>query len=69
MPKKKEAFILTHTEIYARAIRTVESDIAVWQERCNGLPQEHFEQCTAHLRQKLDALKQLYKLECGNDYD
>lgn len=69
MARKKEVFVLTHTEIYALAIRSIDADIAEWRKRCEGLPEEHFNDCVSHLMEKREALKQLYKLECGNDYD
>ena len=69
---KKTTPIITHTEILARAIRTVDADIDEWRRRCAGFPQEErdalFSESTKELRGKLDALKQMYCFETGSEY-
>ena len=69
---KKTTPIITHTEIYARAIRTIEAEIDEWRRRCEGFPQEEREQmfraATEELRIKLAALKEMYGIEAGVEY-
>ena len=65
---KKNTPIITHTEILARAIRTIEDEIAEWHSKCAGIPQEHIDTATEELRSKLDTLKQMYFVETGNEY-
>lgn len=62
--------IITHTEILSRAIRSIEQEIEEWKARCEKLPDgaQMFEAATAGLSAKLDALKDLYRIETGNDY-
>lgn len=65
--------IITHTEIYARAIRTIEAEIDEWRRRCVGFPQEErdalFNASTEELRSKLAALKEMYRFETGVEYE
>lgn len=69
---KKTTPIITHTEIYARAIRTIEAEIDEWRRRCAGFPQEErdamFTASTAELQIKLAALKEMYRIETGTEY-
>lgn len=69
---KKATPIITYTEILNRAIRTVEAEIDEWRRRCSGFPQEEREQmfrrATEVLRSKLDALKEMYRIETGVEY-
>ena len=69
---KKNNPIITHTEILARAIRSVEEEIAEWHSKCAGFPPEQREAMidasTEQLRSKLEALKQMYFIETGNEY-
>lgn len=64
--------VITHTEIYARAIRTIEAEIDEWRRRCAGFPQEErekmFKAATEDLRIKLAALKEMYGIEAGVEY-
>ena len=70
---KKTAPIITHTEIYARAIRHVEAEIDKWRSLCADFPQKEREQMfsasTEELRNKLEALKEMYRIETGVDYE
>lgn len=68
--EKRNAPIITHTEILARAIRSIEQEIEEWRTRCEKLPDgaKMFEGATADLSAKLAALKNLYRIETGNDY-
>ena len=64
--------IITHTEIYVRAIRTIEAEIDEFRRRCSGFPQEEgekmFQAATKDLRIKLEALKAMYIYETGAEY-
>lgn len=68
--KKKTAPIITYTEILARAIRTIEAEIEGWKV-CFPLDKAEalFTKATAELVAKMDALKQLYSIETGTDYE
>lgn len=70
---KKTNPIITHTEIINRAIQSIEAEIDEWRGRCKGLPKEqadtYFDATTKELREKLDALKTLYRIETGSDFD
>lgn len=69
---KKTAPIITHTEIISRAIRSITDEIADWLIKCESLPQpirdETIQKATEPLQEKLDALKELYRIETGTDY-
>ena len=65
--------IITHTEIINRAIQSINAEIDEWRERCKGLSKEqaetYFEATTKEPREKLDALKTLYRIETGSDFN
>lgn len=69
---KKTTPIITHTEILNRAIYSVEEEIANWHNKCEGLPQEQkdkmFDYATKELQDKLDALKEMYRIETGTEH-
>ena len=69
---KKTPPIITHTEIISRAIGSIEAEIAEWRQKFNGNPDVFmtgmFEIATAELREKLDALKTMYRIETGVDF-
>ena len=68
---KKNTPIITHTEIIARAIRTIEAEIEEWHSTCANLPQEQRDAmiatATAELVSKLETLKQMYFIETGEE--
>ena len=70
---KKTTTIITHTEILSRAIRSIEADIADWHKKCEGLPlaQKDAMEATAtkELREKLEILKTLYRIETGSELE
>ena len=70
---KKATPIITHTEIYARAIRHVEAEIDGWRRLCADLPQEErvkrYREATKELHSKLEALQAMYRFETGVDYE
>ena len=68
--EKKKTPIITHTEILARAIQSIKQEIDGWRENCENMQEgaQMFEAATAGLSAKLDALKDLYRIETGNDY-
>ena len=68
---KKTTPIITHTEILCLAIRSIETDIRNQKEFMGGIPE-----CEAMLENyindrtpKLEALKEMYRIETGTDYD
>lgn len=65
---KKEAPIITHTEILSRAARSIELEIEDW-ERKESLPGAAgmLDQVISGLREKLEALRTLYHIETGSD--
>lgn len=69
---KKSTPIITHTEILNRAIGSITAEIADWYTKCESLPQpirdETIQKATEPLQEKLDALKELYRIETGTDY-
>ena len=69
---KKTAPIITHTEIIALAIRSIESDIAERTSMCEKLPKEQRDTmiaaATRELKEKLEALETLYRIETGTDF-
>lgn len=69
---KKTTPIITHTEIYARAIKSVEAEIDEWRRRCAGFPQGErekiFSAATEMLMCKLTSLKEMYRIETGTEY-
>lgn len=67
---KKQAPIITHTEILSRAIRSITQEIDEWRGNCDKLPngEKIFGEATDVLSAKLAALKDLYRIETGNDY-
>lgn len=66
---KKENPAITHTEILARAARSIELEIADWAKKVEGLPEAEgmLDQATKVLREKLEAVKTLYHIETGSD--
>lgn len=72
MARKQPEPVITHVEIYSRAIRSIQDEIKSWEDRCEGFPQEQKDdlvsRSTAHLRPKLEALKEMYRFECGDEY-
>ena len=70
---KKTTPTITHTEILARAIRSINAEIDEWRDCCKGLPKEqadsYLDATTRELRAKLETLKTLYRIETGADYE
>lgn len=73
MAKVQNSPGITHLEIIALAIRAIDGDIEGWRERCNALPADQamqmFDRATAELNGKLKALKTLYRIEAGTEYE
>lgn len=70
---KKTTPIITHTEILARAIRSIEDEIDNMKTRCEGRMEEVLvkqicDDYTAERTPKLEALKAMYLIETGNEY-
>lgn len=71
---KKATPIITQTEILSRAISSIKAEIEEWQEHAKSfrderLAESYVEAGTKELREKLDALKTLYRIETGIDYE
>ena len=70
---RKVTPIITHTEIIARAANSIERELKELRERCNMLPKEqadaYFVMSAKELVEKLDALKTMYRIETGTDFD
>lgn len=68
---KKTTPIITHTEILCHAIRNIENEIRNQESYMGGIPE-----CGAMLKAyvserkpKLEALKEMYRIETGTDYE
>ena len=72
MAKKPEP-IITHTEIICRTIRDIDREIHDLYVRSNAVPDEvgkpWFQSESAPLKEKREALKTMYRIETGTDYD
>ena len=66
---KKTSPIITYTEILARAIRSLEDEVAEWHNKSDSLPQELIAKATEEPRAKLEALKTLYRIETGSEWE
>jgi hypothetical protein len=66
---KKEAPIITHTEILSRAARSIELEIEDWERKAESLPGAAgmLDQVISGLREKLEAVRTLYRIETGSD--
>lgn len=69
---QKPAPIITHVEIYARAIRNLLDEIEVREGLCKSVCEAErgliADRLTSDLYPKLDALKDMYLFESGTDY-
>ena len=68
---KKSTPVITHTEILARAIQSINTEINGWRDKCSGLLDTAalFDSATNELTNKLDALKTMYYFETGTNYE
>lgn len=70
---KKATPVITYTEILCLAIRSIDAEIGNWRKRLEGLPDEIIRErlaaCTDNLNEKRDALKTMYRIETGTDYE
>lgn len=68
---KKTAPVITHTEILCLALRCLEHDIDQMRKRCEGVPgaEAALQLCIEEKAPKMDALRTLYRIETGTDYD
>lgn len=67
---KKTTPIITHVEILSRAIRSIEEEIRSMEEVMGDNP-ECKDMLTAYIGErapKLEALKEMYRIETGTDY-
>lgn len=67
---KKNTPTITHTETLCYAIRHLESEIEDMRRRCEGKPgaEGFLKDTTDRLAPKLDALKEMYRMETGAEY-
>ena len=67
---KKNQPAITHTEIICYAIRHLETEANNMKKRCEGKPElnESLEYFLAQQAPKLEALKELYRIETGVEY-
>lgn len=74
MPRKKATGpIITYTEILHRAISHIETEIETMQKRCEGRTDEPMvksllDDYIGERSPKLAALKDMYRIETGNEY-
>lgn len=66
----KNTPVITHVEILSRAIRSVEDEIRNQEELMGNKPgfEEMLAAFIAERAPKLEALKEMYRIETGNDY-
>lgn len=67
---KKTVPIITHVEILSRAIRSIEDEIRNQEEVMGEIP-ECKDMLAAYIAErtpKLEALKEMYRIEIGNNY-
>lgn len=67
---KKTTPVITHVEILSRAIRSIEEEIRN-QEEVMGDNPKFSDMLAAYIAErepKLEALKEMYRIETGNDY-
>lgn len=67
---KKTVPTITHVEILSRAIRSIEDEIRSQEEVMGEIP-ECKDMLAAYMAErtpKLEALKEMYRIETGNDY-
>lgn len=66
MPKKNPTPIITHVEILARAIKSLDTEIAEWEAMAAS--NKALLDLTATLRSKRDAVAAIYAIETGCEY-
>ena len=68
---KKNTPLITHTEILCLAIRNLEQELKTKTQYYEGIPecQTFLEAALKELTPKLEALKEMYRIETGTDYD
>ena len=70
MARKNPTPIITHTEILCYAIRCLKKEVDDMIDYCEGIPTkaEYLELFLAERTPKLEALKELYRMETGTEY-
>lgn len=74
MAKKRSNPVITHTEILCLAIAQLQNQVQVYTEKARQLPEGHpnielMEEMAAPLKSKMDAIKTLYMMETGVEYN
>ncbi|MEF2660186.1 MULTISPECIES: hypothetical protein [Eubacteriales] len=67
---QNKSISITHTEILARAAQNIEAEIRTWEVAVSGNPEaaEIAAPMIGPLREKLEAVKTLYRIETGTEY-
>lgn len=67
---QNKSISITHTEILARAAQNIEAEIRTWEVTVSGNPEaaEIAAPMIGPLREKLEAVKTLYRIETGAEY-
>lgn len=62
--------VITHIEILSRAIRSIEEEIVLQKDLMAGMPEfeKMLEAYIAERAPKLNALKEMYRIEAGVNY-
>lgn len=70
---KKSAAVISHVEIIARAIHSIDCDIKDWRDQIEKLTDVDHDkllaQATRDLVEKREALKIMYRIETGCEID
>lgn len=63
--------VISHVEILCRAIRNIEDEIKNQEAYMGGIPEREamLAAFVNERRPKLDALKEMYRIETGTNYD
>jgi hypothetical protein len=68
---KKRASVITHTEIISRAADSVLHEIHQWEEQAAAMPamSDQIKVIVDPLVKKFEALKEMYRIETGEEYE
>ncbi len=70
MPKKNQTPVITHVEILSLAIAQLERRVDEWRPMVAGMEgaEALLETCCHDDLRKIEALKEMYRIETGTDY-
>ena len=74
MAKKRSNPVITHTEILCLAIAQLQNQVQAYAEKASQFPKAHpnvelLEAMADSLKAKIDAIKTLYMMETGVEYN